>query len=105
MQRSVILSAASSATSVLLTAGAIAWQKPDRNPSLSNLPPPYATPAANNPPDVISKPANSELHVPSGFHVAVWAEGFAMPRFLLQGEHGEILLADSKLDEGSASAC
>lgn len=59
------------------------------------LPPPYATPSANNHPTVIPRPAGASLHVPGGFQIQEWASGFAVPRFLLQGKQGEILLADS----------
>jgi glucose/arabinose dehydrogenase len=64
----------------------------------SHLPPPFATPSADNPPQVIPQPRGAQLHVPAGFSIAVWAKGFAAPRFLLQGEDGEILLADSGAD-------
>lgn len=63
------------------------------------LPPPYATPSADNPPVVIAKPAGAALHVPQGFRIEAWASGFVQPRFLLRGEHSEILLADSGGDE------
>ena len=64
------------------------------------LPPPYATPSADNPPRVVPRPKGAQLHAPAGFSVTVWAQGFAMPRFLLQGNHREILLADSGADDG-----
>jgi glucose/arabinose dehydrogenase len=59
------------------------------------LPAPYATPSADNHPTVIAKPAGASLHVPNGFRIQEWASGFVQPRFLLQGGHDEILLADS----------
>ena len=42
-------------------------------------------------------PATSEaiLHSLEGFEVSLWAKGFAVPRFLLQGHGDEILLSDS----------
>jgi glucose/arabinose dehydrogenase len=64
----------------------------------SHLPPPYATPSADNPPEVVPQPRGAQLHVPPGFSVEVWAQGFSAPRFLLQGARGEILLADSGSD-------
>lgn len=60
-----------------------------------NLPPPYATPSADNHPTVIAKPAQAQLHLPAGFNISVWAQGFEMPRYMLRGEHSEILLSDS----------
>src|SRR5579884_657637 len=68
-----------------------------------SLPPPYATPSANNHPTVVAKPAGGQMHVPPGFEVSVWAEGFEMPRFMLRGEHGEILLSDSGGNAKSAA--
>jgi len=84
-------------SSVLWSVGAcviatLTWAAVD---SSFKLPRPYATPAARNPPTVVNKPATATLHVPAGFQVSVWAQGFSMPRFLLQGQHGEILLSDS----------
>lgn len=67
------------------------------------LPEPYATPSVDNHPDVVPQPAGARLTVPNGFQVGVWAEGFEMPRFLLQGANGEILLSDSGSDAKSAA--
>lgn len=61
----------------------------------NKLPPPYATPSADNPPDVIARPAGAQLHVPQGFQVEEYAAGFDQPRFMLEGSNGEILLTDS----------
>ncbi len=59
------------------------------------LPAPYATPSAANPPDVIARPPGAELHVPPGFRISEYAGGFSHPRFMLLGPRGEILLSDS----------
>jgi glucose/arabinose dehydrogenase len=59
------------------------------------LPPPYATPSANNGPRVVSQPAGAQLHVPSGFTVDVYAEGFERPRYMQLGPGGELLLSDA----------
>jgi len=59
------------------------------------LPEPFHTPPANNRPQVIPRPEGSRLVVPAGFQVEVFAEGFEMPRFMVQGPSGEILLSDS----------
>jgi glucose/arabinose dehydrogenase len=67
------------------------------------LPPPYATPSADNRPIVVKQPPGATLHVPAGFQVNVWAEGFEKPRILLQGKGGEILLADSGTEALSAA--
>jgi glucose/arabinose dehydrogenase len=59
------------------------------------LPPPYQTPSVNNGPRVVSAPAGAALHLPPGFQIEVFAEGFEAPRFMLLGPTNEILLADS----------
>ena len=62
------------------------------------LPAPYATPSVNNGPHVIPQPEGAQLHVPAGFAVDVYADGFARPRYMLLGPSGELLLSDA--DEG-----
>ena len=59
-----------------------------------DLPEPYATPSAVNPPDVIPRPAGAALSVPAGFHVEEYLSGFAAPRFMLMGPGNEVLLSD-----------
>ncbi len=59
------------------------------------LPPPYATPSANNGPRVIPQPAGARLTLPPGFHAEIWAEEFETPRFMMLGPSNEIILADS----------
>lgn len=65
------------------------------------LPPPYATPSADNRSTVIPKPPGASLHVPNGFKIEEWASGFEIPRFMLLGQHGEILVADSAEGAGA----
>jgi glucose/arabinose dehydrogenase len=60
------------------------------------LPPPFATPSSTNRPKVIPKPAGAQLHVPDGFTVEQFAEGFEQPRYMTLGPSNEILLSDSK---------
>jgi glucose/arabinose dehydrogenase len=60
------------------------------------LPPPYATPSSTNRPHVIPKPSGAELHVPEGFTIEQYAEGFEQPRYMTLGPSQEILLSDSK---------
>ncbi len=59
------------------------------------LPPPFATPSANNGPRVVPKPTEAKLSVPKGFRVEIYAEGFQVPRFMALGPSNEILLSDS----------
>lgn len=74
-----------------LISSAAAWQMAKSD---VKLPPPFATPSANNRPQVIEKPSGAKLNVPAGFTADVWAEGFEVPRYMLQGQNGEILLSD-----------
>lgn len=49
-------------------AGLIAFAQMPHSPTTSaHLPKPYATASAKNPPLVIAKPGNAQLHAPSGF--------------------------------------
>jgi glucose/arabinose dehydrogenase len=81
-----------------LASVALAWQV--KNPK---LPEPFHTPSANNGPRVITQPDGTQLRLPQGFSIDVYAEGFERPRFMLQGPGGEILLSDSK-ENGSVYA-
>src|SRR5579859_1035124 len=90
MRREAFAVTAISALAIFLGAWQVAGTKsPD-------LPAPFATPSANNRPHVIKQPGGAKVVVPQGFTAEVWAEGFTTPRFMLQGEHGEILLSDSE---------
>jgi glucose/arabinose dehydrogenase len=64
-------------------------------PASVPLPAPYATPSVANPPTVIPRPEGAQLKVPAGFTVEKFAEGFARPRFMVQGPGGEILVSDT----------
>ena len=78
-------------TGVLLGAAALFFAA-DR----PKLPPPYATPSANNGPRVVPKPADARLSVPAGFKAEVWSDDdYVRPRYMLLGPNNEILLADS----------
>lgn len=58
------------------------------------LPKPYATQSAGNPPRVVARPRNAKLELPPGFRIAIWAEGFEDPRNMIQAANGDVLLAD-----------
>jgi glucose/arabinose dehydrogenase/cytochrome c2 len=61
------------------------------------LPPPYATPGANNTPRFVAKPANASLKVPPGFAVNVFASdvGLQNPRTMRVAPNGDILLTET----------
>lgn len=58
------------------------------------LPEPYATPSATNPPRIVARPKGALLSVPAGFQVEEYLSGFAAPRFMLPGPGNVILLSD-----------
>src|SRR5947207_12235103 len=86
--------------SALALAGAAAFWAAD-----VNLPPPYATPSANNRPKVIPRPDGAQLRVPAGFNVDVFAEGFEVPRFMVLGPSKELLVSDAARDGNAPSTC
>ncbi len=60
------------------------------------LPPPYATPSANNRPRVIPQPEGAKLNVPPGFQMEIWSDdGYRRPRFIMLGPSNEVLLSDA----------
>jgi|HigsolmetaAR201D_1030396.scaffolds.fasta_scaffold15899_2 Glucose/sorbosone dehydrogenases len=59
------------------------------------LPPPYHTPSARNPPQVIGRPDGAQLQLPAGFAIEEYATDFQRPRFMLLGPSNEILVSDS----------
>jgi len=59
------------------------------------LPAPFATPSATNPPKVVPQPDGRQLTVPAGFTVTEFAAGFAKPRIMLELPGGAVLVADS----------
>jgi len=58
------------------------------------LPAPFATPSSGNPPVVGAQPANATLHLPPGFHIAVFAEKLGDPRAMLQAPNGDVILSE-----------
>jgi len=58
------------------------------------LPKPFHTESAGNPPRVIGRPANAKLVVPPGFQVSLWAADFDDPRNMVLAPNGDVLLAD-----------
>jgi len=61
----------------------------------NDLPPPGATPSANNGPSVVSRPEGAGLHVPTGFSIAEWAANLENPRFLTVAPNGDVFVAES----------
>ena len=89
MKKEAVAVAAIGAVAIIAGAWQVAGKKSPE------LPAPFATPSSNNRPHVVPQPSDAKVQVPQGFTAEVWAEGFRTPRFMLQGEHNEILLSDS----------
>ena len=62
---------------------------------VSDLPPPFASSSAAQPPRVIQRPAQAQLQVPPGFKVQVFAQGLSRPRWLAVATNGDVFLAES----------
>jgi len=92
------VAAAAAPSSFQPPAGSGDWRKdrPGRvhRISLASLPPPFATPAVNNHPRVVARPANARLRVPAGFHVAEFASQLLGPRKMVVTANGDILVTE-----------
>jgi glucose/arabinose dehydrogenase len=76
-------------------------QSPPQHPGVHHdvrpdpLAKPYATRSSANPSSIIKRPANAQLQVPAGFHVAVYAEGFDEPRNMALAPSGDVFVAET----------
>jgi len=77
---------------LVCAAAAFAWQQ------RTDLPAPYATPSSRNNPKVIKRPEGAQLKLAQGFSAEEYLTDFKVPRFMLLGSHGEMLVADSARD-------
>ena len=58
------------------------------------LPSPFATGSAVNPPRVVSQPGGARLQVPPGFSVSVYASGLDDPRHMIQAPNGDVMVSE-----------
>src|SRR5262245_62951287 len=65
----------------------------------AQLPAPFATKSAGNPPVVVAQPAGAQLHLPPGFKVSVYASELDDPRTMLLAPNGDVLLAEPGADK------
>jgi len=61
---------------------------------VEQLPAPFASKSAGNPPVVSKPPAGATLHVPPGFQIALYATGLSDPRTMLLAPNGDVLVAE-----------
>ncbi len=59
------------------------------------LPRPFHTPSAGNPPRVTSRPANAAPQLPPGFTITEWARDFSEPRNMAIAPNGDIFVAET----------
>src|SRR5262245_16414908 len=64
-----------------------------------DLPAPYSSRSADNPPNVVSRPAGAELLVPAGFRVELFYEGRLggdnSPRMMALAPNGDVFAVNS----------
>ncbi|MEO8439734.1 MAG: sorbosone dehydrogenase family protein [Spartobacteria bacterium] len=70
-----------------------------RKITVADLPPPNATRSASNGPKIVARPLGAELHVPAGFKVELYAEGFRDPRVLRTAPNGDIFVSESRANQ------
>lgn len=62
---------------------------------LADLPNPFASDSASQPPQVVPVPENPVLQVPEGFRVNVFADGLNKPRWLALTPDGDVLVTET----------
>ena len=62
----------------------------------ADLPAPFATPSAVNPPARVSVPADPPWQVPPGFHVNAFASGLSHARWMTVAANGDVFLAEPR---------
>src|SRR5262245_43414552 len=58
------------------------------------LPPPNATKSAGNGADTVERPDPPPFRVPDGFHVNLFADGLAYPRWMTVAPNGDVFLTE-----------
>lgn len=61
----------------------------------ADLPPPFASPSASNPPNETQRPPAAIPKAPFGFAVDILAQGLNEPRVMRTAPNGDIFLAES----------
>jgi glucose/arabinose dehydrogenase/cytochrome c2 len=61
----------------------------------ATLPAPFATPSTSNSTSLAPRPANADLKLPPGFHIATYRSGFAGARKMLLAPNGDVLLTET----------
>src|SRR5579863_10081325 len=67
-----------------------------RKITAKDLPQPYATRSAGNPPDVKSRPADAWPQAPAGFKVELYASDLDNPRLIRTAPNGDVFVAETE---------
>ncbi len=67
-----------------------------RHLTIADLPPPYATPSAQNGPEIVAPPPGAHPDVPPGFRADVFAHDLLGPRLLRVAPSGDLFVAESQ---------
>jgi len=82
--------------------GSPAWAQADQPGTAhrisADLPAPFTTPSAVNPPRLVARPADAVLAAPPGFTVSEFLDGLTRPRLLTAAPNGDIFVAESAAD-------
>src|SRR5881628_2767023 len=70
-----------------------------RKITVNDLPPPSSNILAINRAHVVDRPAGTQLRVPPGFKIELYASGFRDPRFLLTAPNGDIFVVESRANQ------
>lgn len=62
---------------------------------LEDLPPPFRTPSADNPPREVKRPPDAKPLAPAGFAVALFAYGLEGPRLIRSAPNGDLFVAET----------
>jgi glucose/arabinose dehydrogenase len=68
-----------------------------RRITIADLPAPFATPSAQNGPEVVAPPPGARPYVPAGFAVDVFAHDLVGPRLLRVAPCGDLFVAESQM--------
>jgi len=63
--------------------------------TVQDLPAPYATASASNPPSIVARPPELAPKAPSGFQVNLYADKLGTPRVIRMAPNGDIFVAES----------
>ncbi len=67
-----------------------------RKIAVADLPPPFDTDSANNPPKMVPRPEGAWPKAPQGFVVTEYATGLVQPRVIVRAPNGDLFVAESQ---------